>query len=87
MPKQRLRLSLEERTRLQRLRATAVGFEAETAQLSIRAFKAVHSATHPPARLKEKDAADDITEAVLRIRPGGSRPCTALLAASPMRGE
>ena len=38
-------------------------------QVSIRALKAIHNATHPAARLRKRDAADDITEAVLRVRP------------------
>ena len=39
-------------------------------QVSIRALKAIHNATHPAARLKKKDGAEDITEAILRVRPG-----------------
>lgn len=37
-------------------------------QVSIRTLKAIHNATHPAARLKKKDAADDIAGAVLRVR-------------------
>jgi integrase/recombinase XerD len=38
-------------------------------QVSIRTLKAIHNATHPAARLKKKDVVEDITEAVLRVRP------------------
>ena len=38
-------------------------------QVSIRALKAIHNATHPAARLKKQDAVEDITEAILRVRP------------------
>jgi integrase/recombinase XerD len=38
-------------------------------QVSIRTLKAIHNATHPAARLKKKGTAEDITEAILRVRP------------------
>ena len=37
-------------------------------QVSIRALKAIYNATHPAARLRKKDAAKEITAAVLRVR-------------------
>ena len=37
-------------------------------QVSIRDLKAIHNATHPAARLRKKDAAKEITAAVLRVR-------------------
>jgi integrase/recombinase XerD len=37
-------------------------------QVSIRTLKAIHNATHPAARLKKKDATDDIAGAILRVR-------------------
>jgi len=38
-------------------------------QVSIRALKAIHNATHPAAKLRRKDATKEIAAAVLRVRP------------------
>jgi len=38
-------------------------------QVSIRALKAIHDATHPAAKLRRKDAQKAIISAVLRVRP------------------
>jgi integrase/recombinase XerD len=49
-------------------------------QVSIRALKAIHNATHPAARLRKKDAPEDITAAILRVRPQDADPVHPLAA-------
>jgi integrase/recombinase XerD len=50
-------------------------------RVSIRALKAIHNATHPAARLKRKDAAEDVASAVLCVRPEESEDLRDALAA------
>lgn len=50
-------------------------------QVSIRALKAIHNATHPAAMLRRKDATKEIAAAVLRVRPQQSEDLEDALAA------
>jgi integrase/recombinase XerD len=50
-------------------------------QVSIRALKAIHNATHPAARLKRKDGAQDVASAVLCVRPEENEDLLDALAA------
>jgi integrase/recombinase XerD len=50
-------------------------------QVSIRALKAIHNATHPAARLRRKDAGKGVAAAVLRVRPDESQDLLDALAA------
>jgi len=57
-------------------------------QVSIRALKAIHNATHPAARLKRKGGVKDVASAVLCVRPGeGEDLLDALATEAAEEGE